>query len=207
MTNRRKYVSTDGTRCLIVGTGKNIVMPPPTSYSFVIAANGGLEFCESKRANVLVTTAYLCRRGPSIEESNSLESWSGATVETIYVDETDGKAAIVAERAQELGLTYSEIIGITPELRNGMVESACGLPLGAGSPDERVSTAIFGVCLALGRGADSVLMVGISFQDGHAGKKPDNHPRHHLEADKKCLRALAMKHPGKLSYVLTEDSF
>ena len=57
---------------------------------------------------------------------------------------------------------------ITVDERAAIIDAVCGVPLGVGKRDDRISHGIFAAVLAIWGGATDVVLAGFSMAGGHA---------------------------------------
>lgn len=182
-----------GKKCMVVGTAPNALVPLSYDADKIIAANGGVGLVrEAKlKVDVLVTTAYLCRPFVAVHERKSILTWEDCHIESVYVDEKDGKVSTVKRVCGNIGLTYDYMQGVSEQYRDEIVYGACGLHLGIGTIHERVSTGFFALCLVVMSDPRTICIVGLGVsKNGHADKSWGNAPKQHAPADIRCLEAL-----------------
>jgi hypothetical protein len=182
-------------KLMVLGTSPDYKFPDASCYDRIIASNGaiGLAKAANLKVNILVTTAHIVRPNALEHEQASVKSWAGTYVERIFVDETDGSKKAVEKTCSEIGLAYDAMTGISAKKRNEIVHGVCGQNLGKGPVSRRVSTGFFSLCLAMISQPESVVIVGLGFQNGHA-ELPDNAPRYHAPADAQCLQELLKRY-------------
>lgn len=177
-----------GRRCIVVGSAPGVTLPDPEPGDLILGANGGAAIARDsgRKVHVLCATAYLFRAECSRQEFATLEALRGLSVQSLWIDETDGSAIEAQRRARGLGITYRSARGVHPEDRARLVETVAGDPL-------RVSTGVFAACLAAASGASEVVLCGINpWHGGHEGMPWDRAPRDHVQEDGKALEAMGL---------------
>lgn len=187
-------------RWMVLGMSPDYKLPDPSCYDRIITSNGGLGLAKSLGLEVdtLVTTAHIVRLNALKHEQESVKSWANNRVDRIYVDETDGFKRAVEKTCSVLNLSYKAMIGVSAKNRNKIVHSVCGQNLGKGPVSHRISTGFFSLCLAIFDHPESVVLVGLGFQSGHAGIS-GNATRYHAQADAQCLKELLKRYSNILT--------
>jgi hypothetical protein len=182
---------------MVVGTAPDALISLSYRAEKIIAANGGVGLIRvaGLLVDVLATTAYICRFPSALHEQKSILTWTNYHIESIYVDEKDGKKDLVKQKCKSIDLTYDQMWGISEQRRNEIVYNACGLYLGAGTIHERVSTGFFALCLAVMDNPETVCIVGLGLsKDGHADKSWGRALKQHALPDFRCLEALLKRY-------------
>lgn len=168
--------------CLVVGSAPCVIddlgrLASMSDDTVIIGANGGARIAYDYfgRCDVLCTTSHLYQARLD-HERITVGKLSNLILHSIYVDVKSGYDGI-----QNLPISH-RIRFVTDRQRRKIVQQACDI-------DVWVSTGVFAVCLAKVSGADYTLTAGISFSDGHYGIE-DNHPRMHVEADRRAMDVL-----------------
>lgn len=171
-----------GRRAIVVGSAPGLVLPEPDVHDFVIGANAGAALAREAghRVHLLLTTSYLFRgKGRSQSEVESATLLSMYSWEDVWVDLKGGPLYKVTSSLN----IYGSAIGISPKERSDVIRAATG-------SDFRVSTGLWGVCLACLAAADEIVVCGIDpSSDGHHGSDLSA-PRDHVTPDSAALSAL-----------------
>lgn len=175
-----------GHQCIVVGSAPGVTLPDPEPGDVILGANGGAAIARNagREVHVLCTTAYLFRPGASRQELATLAELRDLSVESLWIDETDGSAIEAQRRARFFGITWKRARGVHPDDRARLVESVVGEPL-------RVSTGVFAASLAVASGASEIVVCGVDPSlHGHEGMSWDQAQRDHAIEDAVALTSL-----------------
>jgi hypothetical protein len=134
-----------------------------------------------RRPDLTVIAGHSTRRDTP-KHVSTRDAWrEQSTRELLFLEigaTADGGKAIL----ESVGFTYGVFRSLNAIERSAIILQVCGVDLGSGPRDTRISNGLFAATVAIWAGAKHVVLAGFSLQGGHAYMVNPT-PRHHLKGD------------------------
>src|SRR5262245_29427984 len=174
----------EGSRCLVIGSAPGVVIPALSSGDRCICVNGS-PYVASRFgiANPEVTVMAGMTTALKSEKSRAtIPMLRGLyTQEMIFVERLDNE-----EHARglldEVGFGWDHFTKISTSERAAIIGEVCGLELGLGTHNDKISNGIFAITIAAWGGASEIVMCGFSLNGGHSYLEGQT-PRDNLNGD------------------------
>lgn len=179
--------------CLVLGSAPSLKIPLNSGFTRCLCVNGSPVIAQeySIPIDLTVLIGYTTAMKKDIS-ALSMQKIAGIhTRELLFVSAGDVFESCI-EKLNERNFTFDSASELSPIERASIIGEVCGIELGLGNRDDRVSNGVFTVLLALWAGASSIIISGISLNGGH--HYLEGTPRHHLSGDVICLKLLAERY-------------
>jgi hypothetical protein len=171
-------------RCVVLGSAPGVALPQLSSSDRVICVNGSPYVANclgiaDPAVTVLagVTTALRSEKSrATIPLLKGLRTRELLFVETL---DTEEHARTVLS---DVGFGWDRFTSISTSERAAVIGEVCGVELGLGGHNDKVSNGIFAITLASWAGADEIVMCGFSLEGGHSYLEGQT-SRHNLNGD------------------------
>jgi hypothetical protein len=174
----------EGARCLIIGSAPEIVIPGPLQNDRHICVNGSPYVAKQGGIDTPDLTV-ITGDATALKNDHSRATvpiWKGLQTRDQLFIETGDRARHARSVLDDVGFRYERFLAISKWERAAIIGEVCGVELGIGNYDERVSNGVFGAILALWCNASDVVLCGFSFRDGHSYIRAEL-PRQHVKGD------------------------
>ena len=108
--------------------------------------------------------------------------WKGLRTQEVLFVETGDTEAHARAVLDEIGFQYAGFTKLSKHERAAIIVEVCGVELGLGNHNDRVSNGMFAATIAAWAGAREIVMCGFSLKGGHSYIE-GNTPRHNLNGD------------------------
>jgi len=175
-------------RCLIIGSAPGAAAPDLVGIDTVICVNGSPWIARRlgiERPDITVVAGFATLGNNEVRRATTAALRGLSTDELLFV-EAGMNVQHGRQVLDEVGFAYRHLTSISVDERAAIIDAVCGVPLGVGKRDDRISHGIFAAVLAIWGGATDVVLAGFSMAGGHA-YIPGETVRHHINGDRKFL--------------------
>lgn len=198
-------------RCIVVGSAPRFVAPDLRPEDLVVTVNGsGSQLSKLGVSAADVTLLNGTMFSPVLERMgfHDITEVSKATIGVLrnartrhcFISTNSYSFSDSTKGLSEINFTSDHLHEMTGLHRAAIVGDVCGVELGFGGLEERVSTGVAAICLALWGGAGEVIFAGFSMEGGHC-YIPSKTPRLHSIGDREFFRLCST---GKLRVSTTD---
>jgi hypothetical protein len=176
--------SLQGSRCLVVGSAPNVVVPKPRSGDRCICVNGS-PYAAKQGGIDKPDLTIITGNATALKNEHSRATvpvWRGLQTREVLFVETGDRERHARSVLDGIDFRYDRFSKISKWERAAIIGDVCGVELGIGNYDERVSNGVFGAILALWSNANTVVICGVSFRGGHNYIDTEL-PRQHINGD------------------------
>ena len=194
-----------GKRCLVLGSAPDPKVPPPGRFDVLICINGSPWIAQKwglKTPDLTVVAGYSTLTNKDVRVATQ-GIWSGLTTRELLFIEAGATAQDGRQLLDACGFRYGAFRSMTIIERAAIIGQLCGVELGLGPRDERISNGMFATVLSIWADASEVILTGFSLSGGHS-YMTDATPREHLEGD---IAFLKLVHNLGCRVVTTVDEF
>jgi hypothetical protein len=180
----RLSVKLQGSRCLIVGSAPDVVIPKLQLGDRCICVNGS-PYAAKHQGIDKPDLTIINGNTTSLKSEKSqatIAIWKGLQTREILFVETGDRERHARSVIERVGFRYDRFTKISKWERAAIIGEVCGVELGIGNYDERVSNGMFAAILAVWGQASEIVMCGFSFRGGHNYIKAEL-PRQHISGD------------------------
>jgi hypothetical protein len=190
----RLSASLQGSRCAVVGSAPKVVVPKLEPGDRSICVNGSPYAAKQQGVdNPDLTIINGNTTSLKSEKSRATVSiWKGLRTREVLFVETGDRERHARSVLHGVGFHYDRFTRISKWERAAIIGEVCGVELGIGNYDERVSNGTFAAILAVWGGAREIVMCGFSFRGGHNYIETEL-PRQHINGDRaffECAKRL-----------------
>lgn len=173
-----------GLTCVIVGSAPNAVAPDLETINACICVNGSP--WAARRLGITIPDLTIVAGFSTLDNKPARRAtksvWDGVrSAEVLYIEA--GANAIEGRHSlNSAGFRYDTFNTLTTVERAVIIGDVCGVELGLGSRDSRISNGMFAAALAIWAGAKEIVLVGFSLTGGHSYME-NKSEREHLNGD------------------------
>jgi hypothetical protein len=173
-----------GRRTLVIGAAPQVRVPTPAAYDASVCVNGSPGIARRLGigcSDLTVIGGYASSQRDALSLANA-QAWRGARTRMLWFVRRGDSIQHARTVFTEVGFEFENLQVIGGLLRAAIIGTVCGIELGLGSSDERVSHGVFAAILPLWAGAAEVILAGFSLSGGHSHLDAPT-PREHQLGD------------------------
>lgn len=180
----RLVINLEGSRCLVIGSAPSVIVPALARGDRCICVNGS-PYVASRFGVANPELTVICGLTTALKSEKSratIPILRGLrTQEIIFVQTVDNEehARVVLD---EVGFQWDRFTKISTHERAAIIGEVCGVELGLGNRNDKVSNGIFAATMAAWAGAREIVMCGFSLKGGHSYLDGET-PRYNLSGD------------------------
>lgn len=173
-----------GSRCLVIGSASGVRVPATELGYRCICVNGS-PYVAKRFGFAVPELTVISGYTTALKSEKSRATvpvWRGLQTEEVVFVETGDSEEHARAVLKEVGFQYAQFTKISKHERAAIIGEVCGVELGLGDHNDRVSNGMFAAMIAAWAGAREIIMCGFSFKGGHSYIDDDT-PRHNLTGD------------------------
>lgn len=179
----------DGRRCLVLGSAPDATSPDLSRIEATVCINGSgwtAKRIGIERPDFTVISSRVTRPDHGVRTA-TMSILQGLETRHLMLIDVSEEMEVARRKLDDAGIRYAQFMSVDPLERAAIVGEVCGVELGWGDSQERISNGVFTITLPMWAGASEVVIAGFSVEGGHSYIDAKT-KRGHLKADMEFFR-------------------